>query len=120
MELSDLLVETSEVTATYKGRDFKMQVFTEKLTPQYKAHLLALTTVADEVGESENAPQEVKDETSLMLSDLVDSWDVVLKGVPFPPTYENFAQLSYPLQACLLKKITGFLGDLANPSNGTN
>lgn len=118
MELSDLLVETSEVVATYKGREFKMQVFTEKLTPEYKAHLIALTVAVEDAGAA--APAELKDETSQMLADLIESWDVVLNGEPFGPTYDNLLKLSYPLQASLLKQITAFLGDLANPTKETN
>ena len=123
MELNDLLNETSECTASYKNYTFKMQVFTEKLTPEYKARLIALTTANEQVADSSDdakVPAELKDENAQMLSDLIDSWDVVLKGEAYPPTYANFLKLSYPLMAALIKQITMFLGDLANPQSGTN
>jgi hypothetical protein len=65
------------------------------------------------------ASAEVKDETSLMLSDLIQSWDAELHGLPYQPSYENFCRLSYPLQSALLKRITEYLGELANPPNAT-
>lgn len=116
MELSDLLVETSPVEATYKGRVFKMDVFTEKLTPEYKSQLMVLVAKVEDAGD-DNAEKELVDETSRMLADLISHWDVVLNGQPYAPTYENFRKLSYPLQAALLKRITTFLGELANPTN---
>ncbi len=134
MELNDLLVETAAMTATYKTHEFKLNVFTEILTPEYKARLIALTTInkvieaqtpakaADDATDAEpvaTVPSDVLEENCKMLSDLIDSWDVVLKGEPFPPTYENFLTLSYPLMATLITQITTWLGDLANPQKPT-
>jgi hypothetical protein len=125
VELADLFNETAEVTADYGKRRFVMQVFTEKLTPEYKAKfLLAGALAADEGDKPENAA--VKDELVQMLEDLIDSWkdgeaqDIVLHGAPFLPTYENLAKLSYPVLARLNHAIKEYLGDLANPLNATN
>ena len=109
MELSGLLSNVAPVTATYLGHDFNMKVWTEKLTPTYKAELVTLIY-------AEDASQR-KDENAHMLAQLVKEWDVVLEGEPFPPTYENFMQLSYPCLNTLLRAIQEFLGDIANPQS---
>lgn len=114
MELQDLFSETTEVSTEYKGRTFKSQVFTERLTPAYKASLILLITQADE-GEKR------KDETAQMLADLHQSWTdgdgqpIVLEGQPFPPTYENLMKLSFQLLAALLRSVTTHLADSVSP-----
>ena len=126
MELNDLLAETAKVTVTYKKYVFKAEIFTERLTPAYKARLIALSSVNEENEGKENVDNEVKDENAQMLSDLIASWTddkdepIVLGGQPYPPTYENFLGLSYPLMAAFIKQITTFLGDQANPTNETS
>ena len=119
MELNDLLNETSPLKATYKTHEFNLNVFTEKLTPAYKARLIALTTINEEHEGEKDAPADVKDENAQLLSDLIESWDVVLNGAPYPPTYDNFLSISYPLMAALMKQITTHLGDIANPPKET-
>jgi len=108
MDLAVLFAHTAPFAAEYIGHTFAMQIFTEKLTPQYKAELMALTSAEGE---------ERKDENAQMLADLVASWDKTLNGEEFPPTYENLMQLSYPCLASLLRQISTFLGDLANPQS---
>jgi hypothetical protein len=119
MELNDLLVSTSKIDAIYMGRTFRMRVYTEKLTPTYKAQLLAAAAEAAE-------DEERKDENVQLLAELIESWTdekdepIVLNGQNFPPSYENLMKLSYPLIATLTRSITTFLGDLANPTKETN
>lgn len=115
MEIQDLLNRTEEIITVYKGLTFKSQVFTERLTPAYKTQLLSLLTAADEGNE------ERKDETAVMLSDLIKSWtdgddeQIVLNGVEFAPLYDNLKQLSFQLLAMLMRDITTHLANLANP-----
>lgn len=128
MDLADLFNETAPVTSKYKNLTFVMQVYTEKLTPAYRAKAVVLASKAQAEAEAgaEGADAEHKDETALMVADLVDSWkderdeDVKLRGVLFPPVYENTYQLSYPLLTTLLRDITNFLGAQANPPSATN
>ncbi|MEN3329011.1 MAG: hypothetical protein V7638_3818 [Acidobacteriota bacterium] len=123
MELSDLLNETSSCEVKYKNYQFNCNVFTEKLTPTYKAKLIALATSNEElIGENEtDVPDEVKDDNARMLSDLIQSWvdekgePIVLKGERFDPTYENWLNLSYGMMASFIKQITEHLRDMANP-----
>jgi hypothetical protein len=120
------LKSTAEARSTYKNLTFVMQVFTEKLTPAYKAKAILLASKAQAEAEqgaeagTDHEP-EVKDESAQLLADLIESWkdgdgeEVTLHDAPFPPTYENLAQLSYPLLITLLKDVTTFLGAQANP-----
>lgn len=54
-----------------------------------------------------------RDETSDPLSmpkalaDVILEWDITADGQPFPPTVENLAVLSYPLQSALLQHVLG-------------
>jgi hypothetical protein len=136
MDISSLMEETAEVRSTYKNLLFIMQVFTEKLTPSYKAKAILLASKAQAEAETgaeagtDNEPEE-KDETALLLADLLESWknkpanapddapaeEVTLHGQPFPPAYESLIQLSYPLLTTLLKDVTTFLGSQANPQS---
>ena len=124
MELNNLMQETASCPVRYKSYEFNVSVFTEKLTPTYKARLLELTRVNE--GHGEDAPAEVKDENAQMLADMIESWTdkdgqpIVLNGEVFPPTYENWLKLSYPMMAAFIKQITTFLGDQANPTNATS
>ena len=128
MDLADLFNETAPVTSKYKNLTFVMQVFTEKLTPAYRAKAITLVSKAQAEAESgaEGEQAEHKDETALMVADLVEGWkdekgeDVKLRGEIFPPVYENTYQLSYPLLSTLLRDITTFLGAQANPPSATN
>lgn len=127
MELADLLNKTAEVLADYNGFTFKMQVFTEKLTPEYKAKLILIAAQAQAQPDgAERAEDATKDENALMLADLIESWrdkddaPIVLKGEAFPPIYENLVKLSFPMLACLTRAITTYLGELANPQSATN
>lgn len=126
MELEDLFNDTAVVTASYKNLTFVMNVFTEKLTPEYRAKAVDLSSQAQAEAESGDEGTETKDETAQMVADLVESWkdekgeDVKLKGVIFPPVYENLVKLSYPLLSVLLRKITEYLGEQANPQNATS
>lgn len=126
MELNDLLNQTSPCTVKYRNFEFVCQIYTEILTPTYKARLLALAVVSNEQPEGQNdadVPVEVKDEHAKMLADLIASWTdkdgepIVLKGEYFPPTYENWLQLSYSMLASFIKQITQHLADTANPQN---
>lgn len=125
MELIDLFNETAAVRAEYKGRVFVMQAYTEKLTPEYKAQLLLLAVASAE----EN--KETKEESCLMLSGLIESWkgenpetkeleEITVDGKPFPATYDNLLKLSFHLIATLIRAVTTFLGDQANPTSATN
>lgn len=124
MELSDLLNKTAEVVAEYNGFTFKMQVFTEKLTPEYKAKMLLLASQAQAGSQADAA--SAKDENAQMLADLIESWrdgtgePVLLRGEDFPPDYENLMKLSFPMIARLTTEITKYLGELANPTNATS
>src|SRR4051812_43203442 len=97
MELADLFASTAEVKATYKNLTFVMQVYTEKLTPEYRAKAIILASRAQAEAETgaEGADTEAKDETAQMIQDLVASWkdekgeDVKLKGELFPPVHAN-------------------------------
>ena len=123
MELEDLFNDTAVVTASYKNLTFVMNVFTEKLTPEYRAKAVDLSSKAQAEAESGDESTETKDETAQMVADLVESWkdekgeDVKLKGVHFPPVYENLVKLSYPLLSVLLREITKYLGEQANPKS---
>lgn len=116
MELQDLFAETAEVVTEYRGRVFKMQVFTEKLSPDYKTKLLT-QLIANDEGEN----KERRDETVQMLDDLIDSWKdkddepIVLNGEEFPPVYNNIKQLSFQLLNLMLKNITQYLADSVSP-----
>jgi alkanesulfonate monooxygenase SsuD/methylene tetrahydromethanopterin reductase-like flavin-dependent oxidoreductase (luciferase family) len=126
MELADLFNDTAEVRATYKNLTFRMRVFTEKLTPEYKAKALLVASRAQAEAESGDEHTETKDETAMMVADLVESWkdeagdDVRLHGQPFPPAYENLVKLSYPLLSTLMREITRYLGEMANPQSATS
>ena len=128
MELADLFNDTAEVTVPYKNLTFVMNVYTEKLTPEYraKAVLLAARAQAEAETGAEGAEAEEKDEAALMVADLVESWKdekgeaITLKGQPFAPVYENLVKLSYPLLTKLLGEITKYLGEQANPPSATN
>lgn len=121
MELADLFNDTAIVTASYKNLTFVMNVFTEKLTPEYRAKAVDLSSKAQAEAESGDEGTETKDETAQMVADLIESWkdekgeDVKLKGVLFPPVYANLVKLSYPLLSVLLREITKYLGEQANP-----
>lgn len=39
------------------------------------------------------------------LAEVITDWDVTNEGQPFPPSTENLAVLSYPVQAALLEQI---------------
>lgn len=125
MELNNLMTETAVCDVRYKSYEFKVSVFTEKLTPEYKARLLALTSANEKVEGEESVASELKDENAQMLADLIESWTdkdgepVVLGGEPFPPSYENWLRLSYPMMAAFIKQITTFLGDQADPTKKT-
>jgi hypothetical protein len=126
MELADLFNDTAEVRAAYKNLTFVMQVYTEKLTPEYKAKALLVASRAQAESEAGDENTETKDETAMMVADLVESWkdergeDVKLKGVAFPPVYENLVKLSYPLLSVLMREITRYLGEMANPPSATS
>ncbi len=123
MEIQDLLNKTAEVIAEYNGFTLKMQVFTEKLTPEYKAKMMLLASQA-QAASPENA-DSAKDENAQMLADLIESWrdgldePVLLRGEDFPPDYENLMKLSFPMIARLTTEITKYLGELANPTSAT-
>ena len=125
MELSDMLNETSPCPVKYKSYAFICQIFTERLTPAYKAKLLALSVANEEHEEASESdvPDDIKDDNARMLADLIASWtdkdgkEIVLHGVPHPPTYENWLNFSYSMMAAFIKQITSFLGDIANPQN---
>lgn len=129
MELNDLMKGTASCDVRYRNFEFKVNVFTEIFTPEYKARLLALTTANETVekaeGEESVAP-ELKDENAQMLADLIESWTdkdgepIVMNGEPFPPTYENWLGLSYPMMAAFVKQITKFLGDQSDPQNASS
>jgi hypothetical protein len=125
VDLADLFNDTAEVTARYRDRTFRLSVFTEKLTPAYKAQAILVASRAQAEAEEGAENTETKDETAQMVADLVGSWkdgeggEVLLRGEPFPPTYENLVQLSYPLLSTLMREITKFLGELANPPSPT-
>lgn len=107
MELSSLFKKTAPVVVNYDGDTINTQVYTDRLTPQRKAALLTLAAEDNE---------EQKDETVMLLSELIERWDVTLDGQPYLPTYENLMQVSYPLISTLLREITSFLGERANPT----
>ncbi len=110
MELSDLLNKTASFTIEYQDEKIQVEIYTGKLTPQYRADLVAALTA-----ETENR----KDEYATMLSDLIASWDVILNGEAFPPTYESLVRLPYQLLAQMVNQVSDFLGKLAQPKQPT-
>jgi hypothetical protein len=121
MELADLLNKTAEVTNEYNGFTTVLRIFTEKLTPEYKARLLTLAASAKAEGdETTGEKREHKDENALLLVELIEAWDIVLHGEPFAPVYENLIKMSFGHLASITKSITSYLGDLANPQSATN
>lgn len=131
MDIANLLEDTAEVVTTYKNLTFVKQVFTEKLTPAYKARAILLASKAQAEAENgaesgtDNEP-EVKDESAELLADLIESWkdekgeEITLRGAAFPPDYEHLVQLSYPLLTALLKNVTTYLGAQANPPSANS
>jgi hypothetical protein len=126
LELNDLLMKTADVTAVYNGFTFKLEVWTEKMTPSYKVRLIQLLmdsaeAEAEQTGDSDGQPEknrapQIKDEHAVMLADLIKSWDVVLNGEPFAPSYDNLIKLSFQCLAVLTREISTFLGALVNPT----
>lgn len=112
MDLNELLQHQAPCTATYLNFKAEMLIWTERLSPAYKAELIAAVT--------NEKPEERKDEQAKMLSDLIASWDVKKDGEAYPPTYDNLCALSYPLMAAFVRAISEFLGDLANPQSATS
>lgn len=113
MELANILTRIAPVTVEYAGQKLVCQVFTEKLTPTYRAELRRIVAESEAGGES-------RDEAAQMLDDLIDSWDMVLNAEPKPAAYAFIATLSYPLIATIVRAITEFLGEIANPTNATS
>ncbi len=117
-DLLSILNDTIEVDITYRVLEIKAQVYTEKLTPEYKAQLVVLASVKSEGAEDQETQD--KDENALLLSELIESWDLTNDKQPYPPTYENLARLSFPMLSCIARAISLKLGALANPQSATN
>lgn len=113
MELANILTRTADVPVTYAGQTLNTKIFTEKLTPVYRAELRRIVVEAEAGGES-------RDEAAQMLDDLIESWDMVLNGEPKPASYAFISTLSYPLIATIVRAITEFLGEIANPTSATS
>lgn len=91
MDLRTIADKQQSVTFDFDGESVTMVVLPHKITPEYRARLAALAKKAT-ASEAEDAPEEKPEEReqdAQMVSDLVRSWDIVMGGEPFPPTYEN-------------------------------
>lgn len=111
MELSSLLNRTAPLEIDYCGEKVNVVVYTDRMTPKRRIELANLTVVDNE---------EQKDEQVLILAEVIKSWDVVLNGADFPPTYDNIAQLPYPLLAHITREVSSFLQERANPTQPNN
>jgi hypothetical protein len=126
MELNDLMNGTAQCPVRYRNFEFIVTVFTEAFTPEYKARLLTLTSAVEKAEAGESGTPEQREEAAQMLADLIESWTdkdgeaVVMNGQPFPPTYENWIKLSYPMMGAFTKQIIAFIGAEANPPSASN
>lgn len=111
MELNNLLNKTAPVTIEYDGETINAVVYSDRLTPQKKAELINLLFQEGE---------EQKEEEVLMLSELIESWDVTLNGEAFPPTYDNLMQISYPLLSHVVREVASFLKERGKPKPQAN
>lgn len=111
MELSQLLTRTAPLTIPYFTDKIEAVVYTDRMSPKKRAELIELVASEDE---------SRKDEQVLILSEVIASWDSTMNGEPFPPTYENIEQLSFPLLSHILRAVSDFLGERARPTKQTS
>lgn len=104
MKFADLINRTSTVSISYREQTINLIIFSEKLTPNYKASLLKLA--------EQNEDHEVEVQ---MLADLIQSWDITdEEGQPIKPTYEFLLGCPLPFLSELGKAVLNEVAD-ANP-----
>jgi len=106
MDISTILNRTAPLAIDYCGEKFTVNVFTDRLTPQRGTELTR--RVEKDAEESHNF-------TALILSELLESWDVTKDGEPYPPTYENLQGVPFTLLQHLYDKVSSWLGERNQP-----
>lgn len=100
MELEDLKDHTEPLAVEYLGQTLNLNYFSERVTPDYINELQAYA----KRGERGDAD---------FIADIIDSWDMTLKGETIPPTGEHVGKLSYGLQVAIAQAV---MNDVANPT----
>lgn len=112
MDLATLNAKQTSLVVEFNDEVINLQILPLKLTPAYRAKLQKLSRAQDK--------EDARDADAELVADLVESWDVVNNGEPFPPTYENLRLVPLALLACIATEILEHVGKLAAPKPRKN
>ncbi len=104
--IADVLEIAVSTPFEYRGTRIEMEVYIERITPEFRERLAAATDKSEE------------DAVRALVVEAAKSWSLNWNGQPFPPTYENTSRCPYSFLAAAANAVLKvWSGD---PTNATN